>query len=166
MKRELEQRLCKLEVAQRQLMDEFNARQEVLKEQQYILKTASTSNFYRSLQNKLQQVFLGCKVVSKGIPSDVSSSSSATSAAAAAGGTAVVLQYVDIAGNTLLLPPAYFNLGVTAASSLTVSMRELDEVTETVARRLALMYGEQLNFLSSESAWLLGECLQGDWHSL
>jgi len=37
-------------------------------------------------------------------------------------------------------------------------MRDLDTVTETVGRRLTLMFGEQLNFVSGESAWLLGEC--------
>ena len=162
MKQELEKRVSKLEAAQDKLMTEYEARQEVLKEQQVIMRTVSSSNFYRSLQNKLQQVFLGCKVVSKGInnPSDFASSSTA------------VLQYIDIAGTTLLLPPANFSLAKTTAassssvplassSSLTVSMRELDEVTETVARRLTQMVGEQLSFVPGESAWLR-VCEQGD----
>ena len=155
MKQELEKRVSKLEAAQDQLMSEYEARQEVVREQQAIMRTVSYSNFYRSLQNKLQQVFLGCKVVSKGINTNNDTPSSTA-----------VLQYVDVAGSTLLLPPAYFNLAKTTAassssSSLTVSMRELDEVTETVARRLTQMVGEQLSFVTGESAWLR-VCEQGD----
>ena len=125
-----------------------------------IMRSVSYSNFYRSVQNKLQQVFFGCKVVSKGINNHCTGDSG--------GAAATILQYVDIAGSSLLLPPANFNLGntVTAtapsssspSSSLTVSMRDLDTVTETVGRRLTLMFGEQLNFVSGEFAWLLGEC--------
>ena len=124
------------------------------------MRSVSYFNFYRSVQNKLQQVFLGCKVVSKGINNHCTGDSG--------GAAATILQYVDIAGSSLLLPPANFNLGntVTATApsssspslSLTVSMRDLDTVTETVGRRLTLMFGEQLNFVSGEFAWLLGEC--------
>ena len=119
-----------------------------------IMRSVSYSNFYRSVQNKLQQVFLGCKVVSKGINNHHNTSDSGSA------GPAAILQYVDVAGSSLLLPPANFNLGNTPtatpsppSSSLTVSMRELDTVTETVGRRLTLMFGEQLNFVSGECAW-------------
>jgi hypothetical protein len=37
-------------------------------------------------------------------------------------------------------------------------MRELDELTELTARRLSQTYEEQLGFIPSDSAWLLGEC--------
>jgi len=61
MKQDLEKRVSKLEAAQEQLMDEYEAGQEILREQQMIMRSVSYSNFYRSVQNKLQQVFLGCK---------------------------------------------------------------------------------------------------------
>ena len=61
MKQDLEKRVSKLEAAHEQLMDEYEAGQEILREQQMIMMTVSYSNFYRSVQNKLQQVFLGCK---------------------------------------------------------------------------------------------------------
>jgi len=113
-----------------------------------IMRSVSYSNFYRSVQNKLQQVFLGCKVVSKGINNHHNTSDSGSA------GPAAILQYVDVAGSSLLLPPANFNLGNTAtasapsssSSSLTVSMRDLDTVTETVGRRLTLMFGEKYGY--------------------
>jgi len=162
-KKELEARVARLEKDQEILMSEFNQRQQNLKEQQYIMRTRSSANFYRSLQNKLQQIFLGCKVVSSGI---------------AAGDTFTagekVLQYVQLAGSSIPLPgadvvgyvaqAASYGLGmiqgnkVDRNASLTVSMREMDEVTETVARRLTFAFEEQLNFIPPESAWLLGEC--------
>ena len=133
MKQELEKRVSKLEAAQEQLMDEYEFRQEILREQ-VIMRSVSYSNFYRSVQNKLLQVFVGCKVVSKGINNSNSNDY---------GGAPAILQYVDVAGSSLLLLPANFNFGNTAtapssspSSSLTVSMRDLDTVTETVGRRL------------------------------
>ena len=100
---------------------------------------------------------MGARVVSKGI-NNTNTSDSGPNATA----IPLILQYVDVAGSNLLLPPANFNLGTTApsssSSSLTVSMRELDTLTETVGRKLTLMFGEQLNFVSGESARLLGEC--------
>jgi len=108
MKQELEKRVPKLEAAQEQLMDEYEFRQEILREQQMIMRSVSYSNFYRSVQNKLQQVFFGCKVVSKGI---INYNTRDSSSAAA------ILQYVDVAGSSLQLPPANFNLGNTAPSS-------------------------------------------------
>ena len=109
MKQELEKRVSKLEAAQEQLMDEYEARQEILREQQVIMRSVSYSNFYRSVQNKLQQVFLGCKVVTKGINNNYTSDS--------ASATSSILQYVDVAGSSLLLPPANFNLGNTATAT-------------------------------------------------
>ena len=89
--------MSKLEAAQEQLMDEYEARQEILRERQMIMRSVSYPNFYRSVQNKLQQVFLGCKVVSKGINNNHTSDS---------GSAAAILQYVDVAGSSLcyLLP--------------------------------------------------------------
>ena len=96
-------------------------------------------------------------MVSKGINNNHTSDSGPNATA-----IPLILQYVDVAGSNLLLPPANFNLGATApsssSSSLTVSTRELDTLTETVGRKLTLVFGEQLNFVSGESAWLLGEC--------
>ena len=107
-KQELERRMTKLEAAHDLLMSEHEARLQIAREQQVIMRSVSYSNFYRSVQNKLLQVFVGCKVVSKGINNSNSNDY---------GGAPAILQYVDVAGSSLQLPPANFNLGNTAPSS-------------------------------------------------
>jgi len=162
-KKNLEERVTELEKTNGLLMAEYMKHEMILKEQQSIMGTPSYSRFYLSLRSKLEQIFLGCKVVAGGV---------------AAPDTFTVAQkllgFVQLVGSNIPLPAANFfatgalvlNTGfgsvqgnkVDRNASLVVGSKEMDEVIETVARRLALTFGEQLDCITPESAWRLGEC--------
>jgi len=160
-------RLQEIETIQNLMMKDFAARHQMLLEQQYLNRKPPLRAFSRSIQNKLQQVFLGCKVVASGmVETDTFTAEDRA------------MKYIKLASENIPLPLSEVVGGVVKGSvallghlqsnkaeskmdfnaSLTVSMAEMDEITETVARKLTGIYEPQVSVLQPEDAKLLGEC--------
>jgi len=64
---ELESRITSLEENQALLMQDYQAQQSNLAEKEHILNQPELARFYRTVQNKLQQIFLAYKVIGSGM---------------------------------------------------------------------------------------------------
>ena len=162
----LDTRLTLLEASQKLLMEEYNAQRANMAQIEHIMGQQELAQFYRMTQNKLQQVFLGYKLIDSGmvVRNDITNIDK-------------VDKIITLAGEAVPLPgsravASLLKAGVWIAnrkniqrsdekiddiSDIAVSFKELDTMTETIARLLTLAYEEQLLQLQPKSASILGE---------
>lgn len=166
----LEARISDLEKNQQALLDEYNQNQAELGEKQYILQRLQMARFYRTIQGKLQEMFLAYKVIGSGI---IVHSALTT--------TDKVIEGISLAGDLIPLPlsstvASWVKLSIETGvwlaqknseknssniiaglNDISVSFQELDALIERVARKLALMYDEQLQHITPTGASVLAE---------
>lgn len=170
LKAELEKRIADLEQNQSFLIQDYETQQAILAQREKILGQQDLAKFYRTMQNKLQQIFLGYKVIGSGmvVNNALSTADKAVQAIALAGesiplpgsqAVATWLGYAIQAGVWLANKKAgdNDNMRVGNITELVVSFQELDYLTETTSRQLTLMFQEQLHDISIDMAGLLAE---------
>jgi Ran GTPase-activating protein (RanGAP) involved in mRNA processing and transport len=161
---EQRRQLDKLQAEHDALMTEYREKQQILAEQREIECSEPLRLFYRSLQIKLQELFLACKTLDSGMVAREKTTTQDK-----------IAQAIQLAGECFPLPGASIVTGIVSKgvqyrsdkaeeqkaeriSHLLVGFAEIDRVTEHTARELTLRYTEQLKMLTLEGAKLLGEC--------
>lgn len=146
------------------LMQQYHEKEHLLGEQKLIEQQTELRQFYRSIQIKLKELLIGCTALASKLVSRDNYSFKDHAA-----------KTIQLIGNSISLPGVSLFTGLMSAgvqkysdhceeekvefiSSLTVNFKEMDDLTEYVARILTQQYDEQIRQLTPRGASLLGEC--------
>jgi len=165
-----QQQLDMLTEQQKVLVEQYQQEAQKLAEQKYLYETETLRQFYRNLQNKLLQFFLGCKVANSGLVTiEAYTTLEKTVKYMMLAGESIPLPGSDLIAKTLLigfkLTLQAVNMGVehreekhiAGSAALITSLQELDDVSEKIARSLAQIYENQIVKLTAKGAYLLAE---------
>jgi hypothetical protein len=148
---------------QEALTIEYNERQELLANQRYIYQYAELNAFYRSIQLQLTNAFLVCKVLSTGLIAREDNKGD------------IAIKSIELAGQFVPLPGAQAIASIISKSAqhfydkhqkkraervadLTMTISEMEILTESMARTLTYRYEEQLRHIEKRESKILGEC--------